>query len=211
MRPGLGRGYALCLVRRKKGTNKPVITLHLLGMPYADTIRGNSWCPYTQKARNLATMMSSLGYRVVLYGGEANDADVAEHVVVNTMAKQRDWFGDRVGADRITIPSLWDPVARWWTESNDAAVDEIKRRAKPGDILGITMGVAQRSPIGVRDLGCRLTQSAVPVAVGRSIRNGSGHKGRHLCRRARNGLDWSERREARAAFVRPVAAESESP
>lgn len=115
--------------------------IHLLGLPHTETTRAWSWCAYTQKTRKLADMLTSLGHQVILYAGEASEANVAEHVTVVTQGEQGTWFGDRDWTREVF--NDFDPALPWWQSMNARAIDAIRARATAGDVLGITMGTSQ--------------------------------------------------------------------
>lgn len=87
-------------------------------------------------------MLTGVGHQVVLYSGPACDADVAEHVVVVTDADRRRWFGDETYADRVF--DRWDPADPCWTEMAQSTIAAIRERIATGDIVGLTMGLAQQ-------------------------------------------------------------------
>lgn len=126
------------------------MTLHLLGLPFSETTKEWEAEAYTARTRVLASMMSRYG-NVILYAGEANEATVTEHVAVVDRAWQRRHFPDFTAAATF---SDYDPARPAWLEWNVLAALEIRKRARPGDILGITMGTSQRMVADLlRDLG----------------------------------------------------------
>lgn len=131
------------------------MTVHLLGLAHTETTREFEFCAYTAKIRKLATMLTRLGVDVVLYAGEANEAEVAEHIPVVTRDEQRAWFPDwDPKVSPFAVDRAWEPETPWWTTFTDRAVAAIRERAQPGDVLGITMGTSHQ-PIAdrVRDIG----------------------------------------------------------
>jgi glycosyltransferase involved in cell wall biosynthesis len=121
------------------------VTVHLLGLPHTETTREFSWCAYTEKVRKMATMLTALGERVVIYGGEANDAECAEHVPIVSRAEQSAWFANWDPTKSYwNPPRAWEADTPWWRSFNERAASEIRRRAEPRDILSITMGTSHR-------------------------------------------------------------------
>lgn len=121
------------------------MTVHLLGLPHTETTTGFSWCAYTEKVRKMATMLTRLGERVIVYGGEGNEADCAEHVPIVTRAEQAAWFA---GWDPTKSywepPRAWEADTEWWTTFNLRAAIEVARRIEPRDILSVTMGTSHK-------------------------------------------------------------------
>lgn len=119
------------------------MTLHLLGLPHTETTRAFESCAFTAKTRKFATMMTAQRHDVILYAGEANEADVKEHVTVVTCAEQQEWWpwysptGHRVFDD-------FDAAKPGWQTFNQRTIAAMSGRTKPGDILALTMGTSQR-------------------------------------------------------------------
>ena len=120
------------------------MTLHLLGFPHTETTRAFEWCAFTAKWRKGATMLTRLGERVILYGTETNEADVAEHVPLVSREEQAAWFpGWDPARSAWNPPGAWEPSSPWWTTFNERAAVAIRERSAPGDIVGVTMGTSQ--------------------------------------------------------------------
>jgi glycosyltransferase involved in cell wall biosynthesis len=133
------------------------MTLHVLGLPWTETTREWEAEAFTARTRVLATMMSMYG-KVALYGGERNEAVVTEYVPIVDRAWQQRHFP---GLTSATTFSDYDPSRPHWIEFNVRAADAIRKRAKRGDLLGITMGVShQLTATLLADL------ELVPVEVG---------------------------------------------
>lgn len=139
------------------------MTVHLLGLPHTETTRAFEWCAYTAKTRKLATMLTRAGVDVVLYAGEANEADVAELVPIVSRAEQAQWFGRYDW--RRDVFNEFDSELPWWRAMNERAAAAIRERAKPGDVIGVTMGASQRA---VADRLADLPLLVVEVGVGYS-------------------------------------------
>lgn len=134
-------------------------TLHLVGLPYSQTTGEWQQCAFTSKLVKFAKMMKGLGWPVVVYSGERNEADCDEHVAVVTDDDQLAWYGgpDSQGlirADRFVSTD------RPWVLMNASVVQEVGRRAAPGDIVCLSAGDCQRL---IRDAlpGLRVVEYAV--------------------------------------------------
>jgi hypothetical protein len=99
--------------------------IHIPALPGQPTVRGNG-CPHTTKLVTFAKVMLAIGHEVILYGGGASDAPVAEFV---------DVYGD-------VEPLAFDEPDEW-LEPNLMAAVAITKRAEPGDYLGISLGTDQ--------------------------------------------------------------------
>lgn len=109
-------------------------------MPHTETTKEWSFCAYTDRTRVLASMLTEQGHDVRLYSGEANEANVTEHVPLMTRAEQREWWP---WYDGTQVFNDFDPASQGWQEFNARAAKAITERAKPLDILALTMGLSQ--------------------------------------------------------------------
>lgn len=117
--------------------------IHLTTLPHTHTTSMYDWCAYTAKARRFANMMTSMGHDVILYGGEANEAKVHEHVVVVSAEDQQTWFGDDpMWEDGAR--DWWSPHQPWWRKVTARTISEMVGRVEPGDVLAISHGVNQK-------------------------------------------------------------------
>lgn len=113
---------------------------HIVSLPHTQTTKEYSWCAYTEKVRKFCNMMTSIGHEVFLYAGEENEAQVTEHIPVIYKSEVKRWFG-HLDWQRDLFPSGgWDPSNEWWQLGNERAIKEIRKRAKPEDLLGTIMG-----------------------------------------------------------------------
>ena len=69
-------------------------------------------------------MMTSLGYDVRLYAGEANEALCTEHIPIVTQAEQMKWFGQYNWGRDVFIH--FDTHLEWWQTMNARAAAEIR-------------------------------------------------------------------------------------
>jgi glycosyltransferase involved in cell wall biosynthesis/predicted TPR repeat methyltransferase len=117
--------------------------LHVISLPHTETTREYDWCAFTAKTRKFVTMMTSIGYDVRLYAGEANEAVCTEHIPILSRAEQKKWFGHYDWSRDVF--NEFDSSLEWWRVMNARAAEEIRKRAQPGDILGLVMGYPQRA------------------------------------------------------------------
>lgn len=118
------------------------MTFHLVSLPHTQVTRDWDACAYTAKVRRLVGMLRDTGRDVILYAGEQCEAEPTEHVTVVTEADHRSWWGGPW--PRGQVFDQWDASARCWREMNAAAISAVKRRAQPGDTLGIIAGICQQ-------------------------------------------------------------------
>jgi hypothetical protein len=120
-------------------------TLHLVALPHAHVSRDVTVCAFTTKTAKFLTMMSALGWKIILYGGELSEVDSGVQLVpLFTDEEMRQWYGD---GDANTLPI----VAGSWSSSdfsyrtiNARAIGEIGIRYQRGDIVLLTGGLAMK-------------------------------------------------------------------
>lgn len=119
-------------------------TLHIVGLPHTQWTKDYVSCAYTQKAKKLAIMMSSLGYKVHVYGSKDWDFDVTgDKVTCITKAEQRKFFGKN-DHHKTFYNITWGPEEPHWQYFNTNAIKEIKKRSAPGDLILSFSGVCQK-------------------------------------------------------------------
>lgn len=131
--------------------------IHIPGLVHRDA--NPDWEPdaYVGKIWRLCRMLVGLGHEVFHYAGPSADTAAADVEVV-TAADRHAWFGDESWAD--TVFNEFDPAHPSWAAMNARAVEAIRARVEPGDIIGLTMGSAQGAIAGafpghiVAELGC---------------------------------------------------------
>jgi hypothetical protein len=118
------------------------VRLHVLALPHAQTVDELTVCAFTTKTTKFCEMMRPLGYEVVLYSGDRNDAQCDEHVQCYTTEEQEEWYGV---TDPNTLPSyaVWDAEARPWKVFNARCAAAVLERAGPRDLLLVLGGRAQ--------------------------------------------------------------------
>lgn len=97
-------------------------TIHLLSLPHTQTTKDFSWCAFTSLVINMATMMTKEGHKVILYAGEENEAECAEHVVCSEKPKNNDFF----------VPP-W--TYEYFALMNNKIIEEMKKRIQIGDLI----------------------------------------------------------------------------
>lgn len=119
-------------------------TLHLCGLPHTNTTHEHTVCAFTTKNMKFCEMMTARGWDIVVYSGERNEAECAEHVPCFTDREQALWYGGEL--DQNTLPTLatWQPTDLCWLTFNARVAAAIRERAEPHDIVLITGGLAQQ-------------------------------------------------------------------
>ena len=114
---------------------------HLLGLAHLPTRKEIEPCAYSQKIRRLADMLRRHGHDVFFYGVETSEVNATEFVQVVSMAKLEQVYGKY---DWTKDFFKHDPNDAAHQEFNKNAIDEIKKRKKPRDILLCPMGNYQK-------------------------------------------------------------------
>lgn len=117
-------------------------TLHVVSLPHTQTTHEFDSCAYTAKVRKFCGMMKAQGYKVVLYAGDQNEADVDELVTCITRKEQLALFGD----DQIQSVS-WGSNDIHWKLFNGRVVDALKERKGPRDIICLITGLPHQEII----------------------------------------------------------------
>lgn len=139
--------------------------LHVVSVPWSETTDAFSFCGHTAMTGRFATMCARAGHEVLLYGGEANDADCKEHLTLVSRHEQKKWFaGHDIRKDLAATPGLWDASSPWWQAMNARAAATISQHAEPDDLLALIGGGAQGP----------LREALLPM---RSIEWGVGYEG----------------------------------
>lgn len=116
--------------------------IHLPGLVHRDA---NPWWEpdaYVGKLWRLAQMLTGAGHEVYVYGGPETATAGTDVTVIN--ADERvGWFGaERWPEDRVF--NEFDPRHPSWQTFNQRTIAAIRKRLGPRDIIGLTMGTAQR-------------------------------------------------------------------
>ena len=123
--------------------NKMKPTLHLVGMPHVQCTLGYLSDAYGMKLRNMAIMMSNLGYKVHVYASEDYDFEVTgDQVSCISKTEQEKYFGED-DHDKHFYKITWDPNDAHWVHFNNNVIGEIKKRYSAGDIIGHFSGLCE--------------------------------------------------------------------
>jgi glycosyltransferase involved in cell wall biosynthesis len=121
--------------------------LHIVSMPHTRTTAAYSTCAYTSKVVKGCKMFLDAGHDVFLYSSDENEAPATEHVPIVSQAEREEWgFGEVFNT--AETPFLWDANVVYWRTMNERAINEIRARLEPRDLLLLLAGWAQH-PISV--------------------------------------------------------------
>lgn len=123
-------------------SNKP--TLHLVGMPHVQTTLEYISDAYGMKLRNMAIMMSNLGYKVNVYSSEDFDFEVTGDLVTCITKKEQEQFFGKDDHDKHFYKITWGPEEAHWRFFNGRVIEEIRKRYAPGDIIGHFSGWCEK-------------------------------------------------------------------
>ena len=116
--------------------------IHVVSVPNTETTKDFEWDGFTARIRRFTTMLYSLGYDVRLYSGEANDTPCTEHIPIVTRAEQKEWFGHYDWSRDVFHD--FDSNLPCYVTMNSRAAAEIRKRADPGDVVGLSFGISQK-------------------------------------------------------------------
>ncbi len=119
-----------------------VETLHVVSLPHTQTTEKFLHCAYTQKVVKFCKMMLAQGRRVILYSGDENEAECTEHVPLFS----EQWRTERFGAwdkNGLFGNITWNPADDHWRFMNARAIEEIRKRRAPKDLLCLVSGWPQ--------------------------------------------------------------------
>lgn len=134
------------------------MTLHLIGLPFSELTR--EWEPeaFTARTRVFGTMMAERGH-VTVYAVGRHEMPGVEFVQIRDRAWQARHFPNHTPQ---LVFSDYDPRRAPWVEFNVHAADAIRERARPGDILGLTMGGSHQMIADLtRDIGLRVVEVGI--------------------------------------------------
>lgn len=97
-------------------------TLHLLGLPHTELNDNYSWCAFSMLARNMATMMTRAGHKVIVYAGGDTDAEFYENVACHP----------KLESTEFNVPP-W--TYEYFAPMNNTIIGEMQKRIKSGDII----------------------------------------------------------------------------
>ncbi len=108
--------------------------LHIVGLPHNQANKEHSLCAYGQKHKKFCEMMLSIGYETHSYYGEHSDMRATEHITIYSDENQHKWFGDHDYKNKF-YNITWNPNDEHWVTGNSLAIEEIKKRYQPNDII----------------------------------------------------------------------------
>lgn len=115
--------------------------LHFVGLPHTETIHEYEWCAYTMKLLHMGQICKMIGYETVLYGSAHDEGDFGEVVEIITETDRKEWFGHIDW--NTTVFDGWNQNDVWWQKSNVRAINQIRNRIEPGDLICIIAGWCQ--------------------------------------------------------------------
>lgn len=116
--------------------------LHFVGLPHTQLNKKYEFCAYSMKLLHMGQICKLIGYDTVLYGSANDEGEFGEVVEIITDADREEWFG-HIDWD-VEVFSGWDVNDKWWMASNERAIEEIKKRIEPGDIICLIAGRCQQ-------------------------------------------------------------------
>ena len=135
------------------------MALHIVGLPWTELTKEWESEAFTARTRVLASMLAQYG-KVYVYGGEKHETVGTDYVqIVDRAWQARHWPGYKT----TDVFSDYEPNRAPWIEFNVYAAKAIRERARPGDTLGITMGVSQQLIV---NLLADLHLTVVEVGIG---------------------------------------------
>lgn len=144
-----GKGWG---IRARKGTRLSDMKhrIHLLALPNVQTTTAYSLCGFCTATINFAKLLKSLGYYVILYASEQNEAPCDELVTVITKEEQESLLSNTRNAKGELEPTPyqyayieeWSPI---WQLANSRMIKEISRRKQPRDFICSIGGASQKS------------------------------------------------------------------
>lgn len=137
----------------------PKYRVHLLGLAHTVTSKEYASCAYTQKVLKMGQMLMRRGHTVFHYGAEGSDLPCTEHITCVTKAEQ-EWCYE--GYDWKNSQFKYAPDDKCWQTFNKRAIEEIKKRKQPKDILLMSMGNANKPVLA----GSEFEKDGVAVEMG---------------------------------------------
>ena len=114
---------------------------HLLGLPHAITCKEETMCAFTQLMFRLSKMLTDLGHETYHYGTEGSNLTCTEHIDVLSQKTQKETYGEWSSRNQLWIHSGSDLAYRTFRKN---AIEEIKKRVQPKDIILISNGAWMR-------------------------------------------------------------------
>lgn len=126
--------------------------VHLLALPSAQTTKEYDLCGFTQVTIRFARLLKSLGYYVILYGGEENEAPCDEFVTVMHKEEVSTLLTATINKDtglpeptpyQYAYIESWSPI---WQLANARTIKEIAKRKEPHDFI-CSIGGGSQKPV----------------------------------------------------------------
>lgn len=114
--------------------------LHVLALPIAQTTRAYSLDGFSQATIRFCRMMKDLGYTVLLYASEENEAPCDELITVVTKEEQEVLFSMGPWEYQTANIEEWSPLFQL---SNARSAIEIGKRKQPRDVICQIGGASQ--------------------------------------------------------------------
>ena len=114
--------------------------IHLLALPSTQTTKAYDLCGFTQVTIRFARLLKDLGYTVILYASEENEAPCDELVTVITKKEMGMGLPEPMPYQHAHIEA-WLPV---WQLANARAIVEIEKRKQPRDFICSISGSSQK-------------------------------------------------------------------
>lgn len=118
--------------------------IHIVGLPHTSLDEHRfSACAFTAKVAKLCRIFSILDEPTTVYwGGKSTPEPVTDFVSCMSELEQRGYFGEY---DPAALPVItWDPRLPEWSAFNQRAIRKMRKRLKPGDIIGVIGGSVQQ-------------------------------------------------------------------
>ena len=107
--------------------------IHVLGIPHTITNSDFLACAYTQKALKFCKMMANRGHTIFHYGHEDSKTMANEDVAVLSRKTYKKVYGKHDYKGKATV--FWNNQDEAYKEFYANAINEIKKRKKPNDII----------------------------------------------------------------------------
>ena len=118
------------------------MNFHLVSLAHSQTTGAWTFCGFTSYVRTMSRMLSELGHKIYIYGSEECDVPCTELVTCITKAEQFAVAGIH-GHEWRGQPDC-NPSGPLYSLFNSGAVDGIRNRIGPNDIVLISQGLAHQ-------------------------------------------------------------------
>ena len=115
------------------------LRIHLVALPNVQTTKAYSLCGFCTATIRFARLLKSLGYHVIFYASEENEAPCDELVRVITKEEQKVLL-DGLEYQHAALYNRGYPL---WALANNRTVAEIAKRKQKGDFICLIGGTSQ--------------------------------------------------------------------